>query len=259
MSNASDSGRPFDLARMPDPAWLHELAPEGTRLDLADAEHAGAADDWIRERYRAPRADWVRMNMLGSLNGRVTGPDGTSDSLSNRADRRILRLIREMSDVVVVGANTVREERHTSTRPTWLCVITTSGDLTGHRIRPDDAAHSVLVCGPASARERALETMPGANFVEFELDDGGVALPEVLGHLRERGLRQIVVEGGKALISQFLDEGLLDEVCITQAPYFGPDAAPALPASTRETRFRREPLLADEYGYLYQRLVADGA
>jgi riboflavin biosynthesis pyrimidine reductase len=101
--------------------------------------------------------------------------------------------------------------------------------------------------------------LPGQTYVECPLHDGGVALPEVLGHLRERGLRQIVVEGGKALISQFLDEGLLDEVCITQAPYFGPDAAPALPASTRETRFRRELLLADEYGYLYQRLVADGA
>lgn len=250
-----DTARPFDLTRMPDPAWLRQLGDAGVRLELA-GDAVAASEAWLREHYAAPRADWVRMNMLGSLNGRITGGDGTSDSLSNRADRRILRLIREMSDVVVVGANTVREERHTATRPTWLCVISQSGDLTGHRIGEADAAASVLVCGPASARARARATMPGANFAEFELVDGHVPLDAVLADLRERGLRQIVVEGGKSLISQFLDAGLLDEVCLTQAPLFGPDDSPSLPASIRNTAFRRSLLLEDEFGYLYQRLLA---
>lgn len=249
-----DTSQPFDLSRMPDPAWLRQLGGAGDRLDLT-GDSIDQAESWLREHYAPPRADWVRMNMLGSLNGRITGGDGTSDSLSNRADRRILRLIREMSDVVVVGANTVREERHTATRPTWLCIISESGNLTGHRISEADAAASVLVCGPTSARDRAAETMPGANFAEFDTSAGRVPLAAVLAELRGRGLRQIVVEGGTTLIGQFLDGALLDEVCLTQAPVFGPDTSPALPSSSRNSAFQRVLLLEDEFGFLYQRLV----
>lgn len=242
-------------ASMPDPDELRiavvDGAPAPETLDLrADV------DERLRELYRAPRRSWVRMNMIGSLNGRVTGPDGTSDSLSNRADRRILRLIREQSDAIVVGAQTVRQERHMATGSTWLCIVTGSGDLSGHRISPADAAASVLVCCPADAVAEVERTMPGANTVALALDERGrIPLDAVLDRLRERGLEQLVVEGGNRLISQFLDEGRLDEVCLTQAPVFAPDDAPSLPGSGHGTEFVRSLLAEDSLGFVYQRLL----
>ena len=240
---------------MPDPAELRILvAPAGggpERLDLrADI------DDRLRELYRPPRRAWVRMNMIGSLNGRVTGPDGTSDTLSNRADRRILKLIREQSDAIVVGAQTVRQERHTSTAPTWLCIVTASGDLTGHRIPRADAARSVLVCCPPEAAAAVERTMPGAVIAPLALDvSGRLRLDEVLAMLRKRGHEQLVVEGGNRLIGQFLDEGRIDEVCLTQAPVFAPDDAPSLPGSGRGAEFDRALLAEDSAGFVYQRLL----
>ncbi|SJM65837.1 dihydrofolate reductase family protein [Gulosibacter sp. 10] len=242
---------------MPDPAWLRVLdasggAEGGPEIDL----RGGEADGRIRALYQPPRRDWVRMNMIGSLNGRVTGPDGTSDTLSNRADRRILGAIRRMSDAIVVGAQTVRQERHTATAPTRLCVVTSSGDLGGHRISEREAAASVLVCCPQSAADRVRETMPGANIEALEPRDGRIPLGAVLDALRARGLHRIVVEGGNRLISQFLDEERLDEICLTQAPVFAPNDAPSLPGSGTGTRFDRALLLEDEAGFLYQRLLA---
>ncbi|MDJ1370465.1 dihydrofolate reductase family protein [Gulosibacter molinativorax] len=240
---------------MPDPERLRVLASRsGTapqELDLRDP----AVDERIRELYSPPRPHWVRMNMIGSLNGRVTGSDGTSDSLSNRADRRILSVIRRMSDAIVVGAETVRNERHLSTKPTWLCVVTASGNLTGHRISEADAAESVLVCCPPDARGEVERTMPGAQIQALEPQGGRIALEEVIAALRERDLHQIVVEGGNRLISQFLDEGRLNEICLTQAPVFAPNEATSLPGSVAGTKFERELLLEDSAEFIYQRLV----
>lgn len=246
---------------MPDPDTLRIVpgdgtdASSGTGASVIDLK-AADSDARLEELYRAPQPNWMRMNMIGSLNGRVTGSDGTSDTLSNRADRRILKLIRQMSDAVIVGAQTVRQEKHTSTAPTKLCIVTGSGNLDGHRITPDEAAESVLVCCPAEAGDRARESMPGATIVPLTAPEGRIQLADVLSELRERGLHQLVVEGGNRLISQFLDAGLLDEVCLTQAPVFAPDSAPSLPGSGRGTEFRRELLAVDSVGYVYQRLFA---
>ena len=243
---------------MRDPAHLTvHYAPESSsprQLALHGAASA-EADAAITALWTPPAENWVRMNMIGSINGRVTGPDGTSDSLSNRADRRILQAIRRMSDAVIVGAQTVRQERHTSTRPTHLVIVTSSGDLTGHRISEEDAEASVLVCAPASARGRVEATMPGAELVECTPDDGKVPLETVLATLRERGLHQLVVEGGADLIGQFLEEGRIDEICVTQAPTFGSIDSPSLPGSGTPNEFERILLAEDSEGFLYQRLV----
>lgn len=245
------------IEAMPDPDSLHVLVSRSSTVgDILDLR-SDSADEQIRKLYTPPHQHWVRMNMIGSLNGRVTGSDGTSDTLSNRADRRILTIIRKMSDAIVVGAETVRNERHLSTRPTWLCVVTASGNLTGHRITPEDAAASVLVCCPPDARAEVERTMPGAQIHHLQPRHGRLALDEVLAALRERGLNQIVVEGGNRLTSQFLDEDKLDEICLTQAPVFAPNEAISLPGSIVGTKFKRELLLEDSAQFLYQRLVTE--
>lgn len=248
-----DSGRRDATQPQPDPAWLRRLDDErGTRLDLhGDAE---TADRVLREWYAPPPGPWIRMNMLGSLNARVVGADGTSDSLSNRADRRVLRTIRAGSDAVVVGASTLRDEHHTPTEPTTLCVVTASGNLTGHRIPPESAARSVLVITSDQAEARARETLPGARVIALKAESGRISPTAIAAAVHEHAGEKIVLEGGRILIGQFLDADLVDEICLTQAPVFGPDTSPSLPGSTRPEAYRRRLLLEDEAGFLYQAL-----
>lgn len=231
---------------------LAPSAATGTVVELAAPDAAATLDAL----YAVPDARWVRMNMLGTLNARVTGPDGTSDSISNRADRAILKRIRNMSDAIVVGARTVRQERHSATGDTRLVIVTTSGDLAGHRISADDASRSVSVLCPEAAAATVRETMPGAA-VHHPPNDGWVSVEAILDWCDGEGLRRLVVEGGASLIGQFLDASAIDEVCVTQAPVFGRSDAPGLPGSSAPRRFRRALVAADDLGYVYSRLVAE--
>lgn len=246
--------------RMPAPSELRVLYTDG---DLAPSTEPGTVVPLGRDEtpahldrlWAVPEGRWVRMNMLGTLNARVTGPDGTSDSISNRADRAILKRVRVMSDAIVVGAQTVRQERHAATGGTRLVIVTGSGDLTGHRISRDDAELSVSVLCPPSAAHNVADTMPGAEIAHPGGED--IRVDVIIEWCLDRGLERLVVEGGASLIGQFLDARAIDEVCVTQAPVFGPTDAPGLPGSAAERRFRRALIAADDLGYVYSRLVAE--
>lgn len=243
---------------MPAARHLRRLLPHGGELELGlPAEidiRAEGADAALARWYAAPEA-WWRMNMIGTLNARVAGPDGTSDSISNRADRTILQHLRRWSEAVLVGAETVRSERHAPVGGAVLAVVTRSGDLSGNRIPREEAERGVVVLCPPAGVERARATMPGARIEHPPLDgDGGVDVARLRGFLEQLGWRRVVVEGGERLISQVLDAGLLDEACLTQAPVFGDGDAPSLPGSTRDDAWERTLLAVDERGYLYSRL-----
>ena len=52
---------------------------------------------------------WVRANFITSVDGGATA-DGKSGALASPGDRFVFNMLRELADVVVVGAGTVRME-----------------------------------------------------------------------------------------------------------------------------------------------------
>ena len=75
-------------------------------LDLNSAELRE-----IASHYEAPRETWVRANMVISQDGHFVGPNNTSRDLTGPADLKLLLLLRALSDVILVGANTARHPR----------------------------------------------------------------------------------------------------------------------------------------------------
>jgi riboflavin biosynthesis pyrimidine reductase len=152
-----------------------------------------------------------------SLDGSAAGPDGTSSSLTMGADRAVLGAIRAESDLVLVGAATLRAEPHLVPRSTRLAVLSRSGDLGDAVLRPDDLV----------------------------LD----ALPERRG--------RIVCEGGPTVVAELLAAGLVDEVCLTTVPRIvgGTPLPPFGGAAVPELQLRQ--LLVDDAGVSYARLFAD--
>src|ERR1700752_4859291 len=61
--------------------------------------------------YDYPKRDgtWVRANFITSVDGGATA-DGKSGAMAGPGDRLIFNLLRELADVIVVGAGTVRIE-----------------------------------------------------------------------------------------------------------------------------------------------------
>lgn len=228
----------------------------GDPIETTDAD----ARDRLSAIYEPPASDWLRINLITSIDGSSRGSDGTSETLSNPADRAILGVIRAQSDIVLVGAQTLRAEGTLLPKTARLAVLTAGGDLSGARVRDDVEPGRILVMGPARAEAAVrrtfsaphefvvLDTAPGAP------PDGPVDVRVVVAALRERGLRRIVSEGGPRIAAQLLSAGLVDELCLSTSPQmiggaggpFGDAALPALPATLTS-------LLIDDSGGLYAR------
>jgi riboflavin biosynthesis pyrimidine reductase len=179
-----------------------------------------------------PAVGWVRACMVSSVDGSATGPDGRSGTLGSPADRTVFGVLRNLADVVLVGAGTVRAEGYgppdarddfaerrlgagQSPAPV-LAVVTRNGELGP---RQDDlvAAASTLVVTTAAADLAALRgrfgparvIVAGAEQLDPEL---------VTDQLAARGLRRVLVEGGPGLLGRMIAAGRLDELCLTVSP-----------------------------------------
>ena len=84
------------------------------RLDiLFPLAASDLTDDALSSLYaRADRSEpWLRVNFVSSVDGAAT-VDGVSGGLGGDADHRVFALLRELCDVVIVGAGTVRAESY---------------------------------------------------------------------------------------------------------------------------------------------------
>jgi 5-amino-6-(5-phosphoribosylamino)uracil reductase len=100
----------------------------------------------------------------------------------------------------------------------------------------DAVAPTLLVtCAAADAGRRAALTAAGVEVLVCGDDD--VDLPAAVDALADRGLEQLVCEGGPTLFRAALAAGVVDELDLSIAPLLvggGPDLVPsALPAPAR--------------------------
>src|SRR3954447_10867307 len=180
------------------------------------------ADDVdLRAAYAAPPGRHVRVNFAASADGAVT-VDGRSRGLSSDADREVFHLLRAMADVVLVGAGTVRGENCGGAREgdrgiPLVAVVTRSLDLdpaarlfTDTRVPP-----IILTCAAAPADRREQLAGIADVVVAGETDVDPAAALEALA---ERGLAQVICEGGPHLFGWLLAAGSVDELDLTIAP-----------------------------------------
>lgn len=205
--------------------------------------------------YRPQRAEWLSINLVASVDGAARGSDGTSGTLTQGADRRILGAIRRNSSIVLVGATTVRTEGHLFPRSTSLAVATQSGDLTGHAFSSDlEPGRLVIVC-PSAAASTVRTTLGDVPATVLSIDSDVVTPEALIATLRQHGYATIVCEGGPSLAATLIDAELVDELCLTTSPLLAGDALGALRAIAGTQRHDLElaQLLSDSGGSVYAR------
>ncbi|CAN5427531.1 pyrimidine reductase family protein [soil metagenome] len=217
---------------------------------------------------------WVRANFIASLDG-GTAVEGTSGGLGSPFYRALFKLMRELADVIVVGAGTVRSENYGGAQLTVtqrqqrqargpaevppIAIVTNTGRLERDLkvFTHTEVAPLVLTATAAVAAARALL----GDTVEVIDCSGGdpdaVDAPALLAALAARGLRRVLTEGGPRLLGSFIAGDLLDELCLTVAPAVvgGESGRIADGGGSRQTPMKRVHLLADDAGYLYCRYV----
>lgn len=155
--------------------------------------------------------------MIASIDGAATGSDGLSGPLGGEADRKLFLGLRAISDVVLVGAGTVRSEGYGPVRSGQpLAIVSRTLDLDFSAPLFTEAITKTIIVTVEDAprleeaRKAADVIVAGASTVDF-----AVALEE----LHRRGLTKVLCEGGPVILAQIAAADLLDELCLTVAPY----------------------------------------
>jgi riboflavin biosynthesis pyrimidine reductase len=177
---------------------------------LIGPEGAGLA-----ELYAAPRTPWLRVNMITTLDGAATGASGKSGSINNAVDKRVFDTLRDLADAIVVGAGTARTEGY---RPADKPIVLVSrGGGVPDLLRGAEPG-SVLMATTADA-EHLDETRDflGADHVLI-LGDDEVDLRALKERLVERGLVDLLSEGGPSLLGAMLRQSVVDELTATVVP-----------------------------------------
>jgi riboflavin biosynthesis pyrimidine reductase len=113
----------------------------------------------------------------------------------------------------------------------------------------------VVLC-PSAAVDTVRRTLGETPALILEVPSaGGRMTPrEILRILKREGYSSIVCEGGPSLAAQFLQDGVLDEICLTTSPVVGGTALPLFGGVARdETALTLTQLLVDERSFLYSR------
>jgi riboflavin biosynthesis pyrimidine reductase len=214
------------------------------------------------ELYRPASPDWLRLNLVGSVSGSAAGSDGTSETLTNPTDRRLLNVIRDLSDLVLVGAASVRAEGYFVPKNAGLAVVTGTGNLSGNRIVTTGQRGPLLVLCPATAAATVRHTLGDvdASIITVADTDGTLSPHDILGALRGAGYRSIVCEGGPSLAAQLIEAGVVDEICLTVSPVLNGSALPLFGGNhLTERRLTLTQLMADDASGLYSRWAMAGA
>ena len=152
-------------------------------------------------KHRTTGRPWVVLKLAATLDGRTAAPDGSSQWITGEAARADAHRLRAESDAVLVGAGTVRAD---------------DPSLTVRHVEGRDPLRVVLGEAPAHAKVQPALSYRGD-------------LGELLDQLGDKGVLQLLVEGGASVAHDFHAAGLVDRYVVYLAPaLFGGDDARGL-------------------------------
>jgi riboflavin biosynthesis pyrimidine reductase len=240
----------------------------GSLRELGDGE--------LPQLYHYPEQDgtWVRANFITSADGGATA-DGKTGAMAGPGDRLIFNMLRELADVIVVGAGTVRIEGYSGahlgvaqrqrrqargqSEVPQLAIVTKSGRLDRDMavFTRTEVPPLVLTCTAAADATRRLLTDLCEVIDCSGSDSAKVDEAALLAILGARGMHRVLTEGGPMLLGSFIQRGMLDELCLTIAPYVVGGLARRIATGPGQllTRMRCAHILTDDAGYLYARYV----
>nr|WP_239090819.1 pyrimidine reductase family protein [Asanoa iriomotensis] len=216
-------------------------------VDAAAAPGEELDDEALTRWYGRSERPTVRVNFVTSVDGAVE-VEGYSAGLSGPADKRVFGILRKVCDALLVGAGTLRHEGYKAVkldepRRAWrraqglpevptLVVVTAS-----LHVDPASPVFTEAPVRPVVLTTTAAAAPPGLDKVAdvVRVGERDLDLTAGLAALRERGLDQILCEGGPHLFGSLTAADLVDELCLTVSPLLtGPSAGRIIAGPHRE-------------------------
>jgi riboflavin biosynthesis pyrimidine reductase len=180
----------------------------------------------IAAHYDSLEPNWVRANMIISQDGHFVGAGDSSRDLTGESDLNLLLLLRALSDAVLVGASTARQERYRQpkqraeymflNRPAPRLVIVSASldfEVTSNLFHGGQHRTLVISAGESVPSDDLLEV---ADVVALKSDHGFAE--SLVNALAKLNILKITCEGGPTLLSQLLKGRVVDEYDLTVSP-----------------------------------------
>jgi len=185
----------------------------------------------IAAHYATDQQAWVRANMIVSQDGHFVGASDSSRDLTSESDLKLLLLLRALSDVVLVGANTARLENYRQPKaraeygflerkPPRLAVISSSLDFALTSPLFTGGMESTIIINVGSVAP-STELSEIAQIVYVPANEGTDSLnfaTRLISQLAELGLKKVTCEGGPSLLAQLLKAEVVDEYDLAISP-----------------------------------------
>jgi diaminohydroxyphosphoribosylaminopyrimidine deaminase/5-amino-6-(5-phosphoribosylamino)uracil reductase len=172
---------------------------------------------------------YVIVKWAQSADGKIATRTGDSQWITGAEARRHVHRLRARVDAVGVGVNTVlRDDPMLTARGVPLRRVATrvvfdsklSIPATAKLVRSVASAPSLILTTHSGAADRKRFQLEkrGIEVTACRAQHGRVDLGDALTHLYERGMTNVLIEGGGELIGRLIDARLVDEAWVFTAP-----------------------------------------
>jgi len=197
---------------------VQEETPDAPELYEAFAKHVNTGLPFVSAKFAM------------SLDGKIATHSGDSQWVTGPEARNLVQQMRQESDAIMVGVNTVLADnpqltaRDEAGRPLGRQPIRVVLDSNCHtpgaaRMLQEPGHTLIFVSSGSPAQQIKTLTASGAEVILTSPgEDGRVDTGPVLADLGKRGVVSLLVEGGGTVLGSLFDAGLIDKVYAFIAP-----------------------------------------
>ena len=170
---------------------------------------------------------FVRVKMAMSVDGRTAMASGESKWITSEAARLDVQQWRARSCAVLTGIGTVladnpslnvRLENNRNLHQSLRVILDSELQIPIESKVLLNANEALIFTQVSDSEKRkALEEL-GVDVVQVESTEQGLDLNQILEHLAQREINEVMVEAGESLAGSFMAAGLVDELVLYMAP-----------------------------------------
>jgi len=168
---------------------------------------------------------FVILKVASTIDGKIADTSGESKWITSFASRKLVHRLRAFYDAVLVGIGTIlKDDPELTVRfvkgRNPVRVILDAYLRTPLDAKVLSAEGRKIIFHSSQVSKDKVKALKALKVELFEVSskDGLLDLDEVLKKLGEMGIASLIVEGGRKVLSSFLDMGLVDKILYFVAP-----------------------------------------
>lgn len=218
---------------------IDQLRAAGVTVEIGLLSEEASTLNEAFMKFIRRRIPFVTLKAAISLDGKIATGTGDSKWISGEQSRRRVHRLRDQVDALLVGIGTVRRDDPSLTtrlseggRDPIRVIVDGLGSLPlGANVFQSNSLSPTWIAVAADAPRDRIEMVQrrGMTVLEAGGSQGRVRLAHLLKRLGEHEVTSVMIEGGEAIFTSAIEEGIIDKLLLFVCPLLiGGGSAPTL-------------------------------